>query len=1195
MPLGVQTGAAMALAPAAPSTTKAVVFSTTSVSPSAPFTVTQSLSRSQNAGRAVVQANTIPATDGSFSQTDDAEDAPTQPSAHPPKRTRIRSHSVSLSSQDRNDLAEKLGVLKTVQLHARSRHAFASSTFLPRSSSETATLDIAAPSRPSLVRRNSTSAPSPPDTFDPSLPAPAVPRSFVRRNSTASSHPTSSDSSEPAITIPSTPPLPPTHPAAPQTIDPPTLRNIAAESHHKILLDEARKGGDFDVAIEAVRKFIRESESPTVLEYNAALEALYVTHRHGEPLHLLLGTYNEMLKHSVVPNPATYIILIDALTARDREIQNSINALESRLKRRKLTGRVETASDMTDKKRIESLQREDNFKPAMSIFSTLISVDGDSSRQPSTYLSLLHSSAARGDVDAATRVFAQMEKLKDKDLENSPPSSPMAYLYLIQAYTNAGGKIGGAEEAFKQYQAAHLPTSSNPQDAAATVESHVEVWNQMIKTYFCFKMPDMAVGLVEQMLGSQADSATAFLAPKFSPLTFTTVLAGFCQMGDVPTALAWFDRLLQQTSGEQGSSSSAGPAMQPDDMAWSLMFDVLATNGMLSDLNRLFSIRQRQSPTNITKSGRLVVFRANMENLDLLDAEQFSQIMDFLIKYVVPQEHHSSSLITELWQAYLKRDMPESAVLLLVDLMNVPSSNEAMRRMQLAFSKQLYEKTQGRVQFAVVLQLTRLAEKLRVIQQEEHIPLFLHSYGLSRAAGTLPVKEMTPRDWELLLWAAVEVEMAATQGRPIHTYVEAYAFEGVVALLGDLSNNGVVFDQMDSTLIQRVIQLVREQHGSDGLQVIFQDLGSSILGSSKKETVQPLVGETSYSAPEFRPDTPLRITTSQTKSINAELWSTAPATAAPAAYANFRRGIENGIAPSPSTIGLLIQNLGRRHLIEELHYAYAVAQAVLRLLDPKKAYGRDSWFNIEDSMVIALAHHGDVEGAHVHRMRILEQGGSPTADAYGALIYHVKDTTDDTSNAMALFNESQRLGVSPNQYLYNNIISKLAKARKADYALELFQQMKATNVQPTSVTYGAVIGACARVGDVQSAESLFAEMASSQYFKPRVPPYNTMMQLYTTTKPNRERALHYYGELRKAKITPSGHTYKVGPLRFQLFFYFSRGTLLASYGCARCHRASGHSSDGKCVRTAAEGEEYHHPRHPLCISDKCVRVCSKGS
>jgi pentatricopeptide repeat protein len=178
-------------------------------------------------------------------------------------------------------------------------------------------------------------------------------------------------------------------------------------------------------------------------------------------------------------------------------------------------------------------------------------------------------------------------------------------------------------------------------------------------------------------------------------------------------------------------------------------------------------------------------------------------------------------------------------------------------------------------------------------------------------------------------------------------------------------------------------------------------------------------------------------------------------------------------------------------------------------------------------MIIALAHAGFPDAAHVHRMRILDQGLTPSADAYGVLIQHVKDTTDDTSGAMALFGEASERFVKMNLYLYNNIISKLSKARKADYALELFQQMKASHVVPSSITYGAVIGACARVGDVKSAELLFQEMVHSRNFKPRVPPYNTMMQLHTTTKPNRTSALHYYNEMKQAGVKPSSHTYKV--------------------------------------------------------------------
>jgi hypothetical protein len=57
-------------------------------------------------------------------------------------------------------------------------------------------------------------------------------------------------------------------------------------------------------------------------------------------------------------------------------------------------------------------------------------------------------------------------------------------------------------------------------------------------------------------------------------------------------------------------------------------------------------------------------------------------------------------------------------------------------------------------------------------------------------------------------------------------------------------------------------------------------------------------------------------------------------------------------------------------------------------------------------------------------------------------------------------------------------------------------------------------------------KTLFAEMINSSTFKLRVPPYNTMMQLYTTTQLNRASVLYYYHEMKKANFRPSAHTYK---------------------------------------------------------------------
>lgn len=52
-------------------------------------------------------------------------------------------------------------------------------------------------------------------------------------------------------------------------------------------------------------------------------------------------------------------------------------------------------------------------------------------------------------------------------------------------------------------------------------------------------------------------------------------------------------------------------------------------------------------------------------------------------------------------------------------------------------------------------------------------------------------------------------------------------------------------------------------------------------------------------------------------------------------------------------------------------------------------------------------------------------------------------------------------------------------------------------------------------------------MVSRPDFKPRVPPYNSLIQFFVTTKPDRQRALHYYDLLVKAGVHPSAHTYKL--------------------------------------------------------------------
>ncbi|GAC77126.1 hypothetical protein PANT_24d00052 [Moesziomyces antarcticus T-34] len=249
---------------------------------------------------------------------------------------------------------------------------------------------------------------------------------------------------------------------------------------------------------------------------------------------------------------------------------------------------------------------------------------------------------------------------------------------------------------------------------------------------------------------------------------------------------------------------------------------------------------------------------------------------------------------------------------------------------------------------------------------------------------------------------------------------------------------------------------------------------------------------------------------------------------APRVYGDVRKQMRAGVYAHPEGLAQLIGAFGRLGDVERVEELYAMSQHVLHALAGDARWQSKAWFYVEDHMIQALSHAGRPEAATAHRHRMIAAGGSPGATSYAALIATIRETTDDATIAQELFEESQRFGVRPTAYLFNVVISKLSRARKADRALQLFDEMTQTHgIKPTSVTYGAVINACTRIGDEQRAVQLFERMERDPSFKPRVPPYNTMMQFFIQSVPDRERALGYYNKMRAADVRPSAHTYKL--------------------------------------------------------------------
>jgi pentatricopeptide repeat protein len=226
------------------------------------------------------------------------------------------------------------------------------------------------------------------------------------------------------------------------------------------------------------------------------------------------------------------------------------------------------------------------------------------------------------------------------------------------------------------------------------------------------------------------------------------------------------------------------------------------------------------------------------------------------------------------------------------------------------------------------------------------------------------------------------------------------------------------------------------------------------------------------------------------------------------AYELVKSKLKQGKAPKADVLARLLQSISRSGEEVKVQDLYEIAHQALALVPEEERFA--GFVYIEDNMMIAQLHLGHTDKAMHHRDVIFQTGGVPSADAYATMISFAKDSTDDANVAREMFAESERQGVKPNLYLFNTIISKLSKARKAESAIELFKRMKVENILPSSVTYGAVIvsfhgasshsvrllmssnprqNACCRVGDATSAATLFNEMQSMRGFKPRVPPY----------------------------------------------------------------------------------------------------------
>ncbi|KAI6119924.1 hypothetical protein EDD16DRAFT_1569025 [Pisolithus croceorrhizus] len=851
----------------------------------------------------------------------------------------------------------------------------------------------------------------------------------------------------------------------------------------------------------------------------------------------------------------------------------------------------EAAAEEADSKGRDSLLSEDNFRTAMSIFdAACITSESDSGnlqkrsalafRFPvNVYHALLRSCAYHASTDAALRVYSHLEARVRQPLTYGSETSTRFYpsttaiYYLLSTYVNANDLVG-ATEVFSEFK----DLCARKEIAHSEPSSNVRIWNKMIEAYFRAGQPAGALRLLETMMdGESTEKAQGekVLVPSPASSTFTTIINGFCgqipndsvnsgsapvpsPQPDVATALSWFNRLLLQPNPSANPFESSSEPTRPDQKAWTVILEMLSQavstdKSRIQDLNRLFGVLvdcAAKDSLEVKPTLRSMVLSTNVRFLEqVTDSEDKDLVhasLAFLAHHIsldkgtrpsLPHIGETQALLANVYPQFVRFGMAEKAWelakgLVARELSVLEETLEKDEKPEAKRSGQLLNKVVPLALEAIVSSSSEtsvLSEALQVVQYAVRkgvkltpamAPHLLHAFMIS------PIeiqRDLAQQDYELLLSCALTLPVTPSNNE----LPEGCAYRSLTALLKVFDNAGIDshVQAVPRKLALAVMTALHESLDAHQLAEFFGTVGP-VFQRFKRPPLPP-----SPAAESTTPRLPVIVDAELSRYID-EWYPSNRSLTVHDGYARLQEAISapSPRYPHPTTLGRLINGLGRARDISALQSVYDTAQQVIfsPYVSANPSWQSQAWFQIEDQMIIAYAHAGDMESAYGHRDRISAVGGVPSPDAYGSLIECVRDTTDDTSNAMALFTECQMRGTKPNVYLYNTIISKLAKARKADFALDLFEQMKAnTTLRPSSITYGAVIAACARVGDTQAAERLFEEMAGQPNFKPRIPPYNTMMQMYTHTKPDRGRVLHFYELMLKAGIKPSAHTYKL--------------------------------------------------------------------
>lgn len=142
---------------------------------------------------------------------------------------------------------------------------------------------------------------------------------------------------------------------------------------------------------------------------------------------------------------------------------------------------------------------------------------------------------------------------------------------------------------------------------------------------------------------------------------------------------------------------------------------------------------------------------------------------------------------------------------------------------------------------------------------------------------------------------------------------------------------------------------------------------------------------------------------------------------------NMYQAVHNSTATgsylTPDASSALVETFGRLGQIERMREMYVNAHVGLACIEgdtqSDQATRSASWIRVEDRTIIGLAYCGALDELAIHKLRLIDNGEAPSADAYAAMIQHARETTDDASVALAV----SLISLYTSRYLITNTYS----------------------------------------------------------------------------------------------------------------------------------------------------------------------------